>query len=232
MNLATMNFFSPALQRQVTYSAILPDKQTGPAPVLMQLHGYTDDHTAWLTYSNLVRHAREYPFIIILPDGGISFYMNCNPAMMYEDFLMQDLYSHVTATFQTQPGPWAVGGLSMGGFGSLRLAAKYPERFASVYCHSSAFWTPEQMRFLPQNPEDADLYRIVSELAQRPVKPVISFDCGVDDFLIQENRKMHAHMDGLGLAHEYREFPGAHTWVYWDEHVQEALRQHARVLVR
>jgi S-formylglutathione hydrolase FrmB len=38
-------------------------------------------------------------------------------------------------------------------------------------------------------------------------------------------------MDELGLAHHYAEHPGAHTWEYWDEHVREALAQHARVLL-
>ncbi|HWI66503.1 MAG TPA: alpha/beta hydrolase-fold protein, partial [Symbiobacteriaceae bacterium] len=150
MNLATLQFHSPSLHKHVTYTAILPEKQNGPAPVLLQLHGYSDDHSAWVTFSNLIRHAREYPFVILLPDGGISFYLNANPGMMYEDFLIKDLYDHVNATFQVRPGPWAIGGLSMGGYGALRLGAKYPERFASVWAHSGAYFTQSEMPFQPQ----------------------------------------------------------------------------------
>ena len=46
-----------ALARHTAYSVILPVTGDGPFPVLLQLHGYSDDHTSWLYSSNLVRHA-------------------------------------------------------------------------------------------------------------------------------------------------------------------------------
>jgi len=36
-------------------------------------------------------------------------------------------------------------------------------------------------------------------------------------------------MEAIGLPHTYVEHPGRHTWESWDEHVQAALVQHARV---
>ncbi len=56
---------------------------------------------------------------------------------------------------------------------------------------------------------------------------MITFDFGVDDELIGYNREFHDHLDTIGLEHTYLEYPGAHTWDYWDEHVPEALAQHA-----
>ncbi|HAS58394.1 MAG TPA: esterase, partial [Algoriphagus sp.] len=41
--------------------------------------------------------------------------------------------------------------------------------------------------------------------------------CGVDDFLIDTNRQMHALLLENGTPHEYIERPGAHTWKYWTE---------------
>jgi enterochelin esterase-like enzyme len=65
----------------------------------------------------------------------------------------------------------------------------------------------------------------------RPQKPVLSFDCGTEDEgLIDENRRLHAQLDGIGLEHHYAEHPGGHEWDYWDLHVREALAQHGRVL--
>ena len=55
-------------------------------------------------------------------------------------------------------------------------------------------------------------------------------DCGKDDFLIEQNREFHKHLESCHVAHEYEEFPGAHTWEYWDLHVREALAFHARNL--
>jgi len=230
VNLATLQFHSPSLHRHVSYSVILPEGQKGPAPVLMQLHGYSDDHTAWLHFSNLIRHARPYPFIIVLPDGGTSYYLNLNEANRYEDFLMQDIYDHVSATFQVRPGPWAIGGLSMGGFGAMRLGLRYPDRFASVWGHSSALLDRDELLMRLGVDQEPDIYAIAAGAAQRPNGPVISFDCGTEDFLIEHNRRFHAHLEALGVAHTYREHPGAHTWEYWDEHVKAALAQHAAVL--
>ena len=52
----------------------------------------------------------------------------------------------------------------------------------------------------------------------------------MEDGLIGENRALHAHLAQLGIAHEYAEYPGAHTWAYWDEHVQEAIAFNWRTL--
>jgi S-formylglutathione hydrolase FrmB len=68
------------------------------------------------------------------------------------------------------------------------------------------------------------------QVAQLDRKPVIAFDCGVDDQLIEENRAFHRHLEAIGPSHTYHEHTGGHTWDYWDLHVAEALEQHARVL--
>ena len=62
-------FFSPALNKQTNYSVILPERGEGPFPVLLQLHGLTDNHRSWLLRSSLDRHVEAYPFIVVLPDG-------------------------------------------------------------------------------------------------------------------------------------------------------------------
>jgi putative tributyrin esterase len=239
LNLATMQFTSVALGKIVSYIAILPEGKPGPYPVLVQLHGYGDDHTAWLNYSNLFRYAQDYNMIVVLPDGGTSFYLNLytndDPTnsvglQRYESFIMRDLMKHVSATFPVKPGRWAIGGLSMGGYGAMRLGCKYPDKFASIWAHSGVYWSRREMEDQIPNPDDADIYAITEALAKRAETVAITFDCGVEDDLLLHNRRLHAHMEVIGLAHTYTEHPGGHTWDYWDLHVREALAQHAAVL--
>ena len=45
--------------------------------------------------------------------------------------------------------------------------------------------------------------------------PAIRFDCGTEDALLAENRALHWELERLGIAHEYGEWPGAHSWRYW-----------------
>jgi S-formylglutathione hydrolase FrmB len=61
--------------------------------------------------------------------------------------------------------------------------------------------------------------------------PELLIDCGSEDFLIQDNRAFAKELTAAGVPHVYREFPGAHTWDYWDTHIQAALAFHARNLV-
>jgi putative tributyrin esterase len=233
MNIGTMQFLSRSLGRHVTYAVILPEPPTpGPFPVLIQLHGASDDYTAWLRYSNLVRHLAPYPFLTVLPDGGLSYWFNRSPRERYEDFITQDLMTHVRSTFPVSPGKAAIGGLSMGGFGALFLGLRHPDLFASIWAHSSALFSREErlrMGWTEAEAQEADLYEWVRQVDPSTV-PTLSFDCGVDDFLIEQNRAFHRHLESLGISHQYFEHPGAHTWDYWDTHVQTALRQHARVL--
>ena len=236
MGVATVQFHSEALGKSTTYSVILPERGEGPFPVVIQLHGLSDDHQAWLQRSNLVRHAVAYPFVIVLPDGGTSGYLNWKPSdrlhkNRYEDLIVTDIPNHVRRHFNVTNGPWAIGGLSMGGYGALRLGLKYPERFASIWSHSGAFHIDEMVDpAMVADVADANALVHAERLVGRDEQPVIAFDCGVDDELIHHNRECHARLDELGIPHHYAEHPGGHTWDYWDEHVQEALLQHAEVL--
>ncbi|HEV2066034.1 MAG TPA: alpha/beta hydrolase-fold protein [Thermomicrobiales bacterium] len=240
MSVLTVRFHSEALGKRTSFNVIHPDKGEGPFPVLMQLHGYSDDSFSWLYNSNIVRHVADLPLIVVLPDGGTSRYVNIAPherfnLQRYEDLLVTDIPAELARTFQVRPGPWAIGGLSMGGQGALRIGMKHSDRFASIWAHSSGGLHPDPAWLaLLDDPEDASSFvqaeRLKSRVDAGATPPTIGFDCGADDFTIDGNRDLHAHMERIGLPHTYKEHAGAHTWEYWDEHVQEALIQHAAVL--
>ncbi|CAN5362019.1 hypothetical protein BH09CHL1_BH09CHL1_10950 [soil metagenome] len=235
MGVVSVQFRSKALGKYVTYNAIVPEKGDGPFPVLLQLHGLSDDHNRWIQQSNLVRHAEKYQLIIIVPDGGSSRYLNWPSVghwnhQRYEDLMVRDIPENVARLFRIKDGPWAIGGLSMGGFGGMRLGVKYPEKFASIWVHSAVYWLEPALKEAVEDGEDAEILPHIEALKARGSWPSINFDCGVDDFLIEHNRWLHGELDRLGIDHTYNEHPGAHTWEYWDEHVQTALAHHASVM--
>lgn len=244
MSIATVQFYSESLERDVNYNVILPRTGTGPYPVLMQLHGHGDNYNTWLYQTNLLLYARTQSMIIVLPDGGNSFYLNLYArntvqpnlhqlgAQMYEYFLIDDLREHVNQTFHVRPGRWAIGGNSMGGYGAMRLGCKYPDLFASIRAHSGVYWQKEDLAGICPDPDDADIYRITEQLVQSEQRVEIGFDCGIEDNLLEHNRHLHAHMEKIGLPHHYDENSGGHTWRYWDEHVQAALTQHAHIFAQ
>lgn len=242
-NLATVQMNSKALERSITYYVILPDANEvgkGPYSVLLQLHGRYDDGTSWIYKSRLLEYVKDLPLLVVLPSGENGLWANLNSRDRYEDMLVQDIYNHVQTMFNVRKDEkWAIGGLSMGGYGALRLGIRHPDKFSSIYAHSSVIpnqttlekqWR-ESMYIDPKNLTDLNCYHWAEQAAKLGKNlPRLSFDCGVDDALLQDNRDFHAYLEKLGLPHRYVEFPGEHTWKYWDEHVQEAIPQHLEVL--
>lgn len=236
MSLARVEFYSQAMGQHVTYSLYLPDVGEGPYPVLFQLHGLSDSHATWINHSNIARHAAGYPMVIVFPDGGTSCYLNWLSEgrigkRNYEDMIITDISNHLKQRFNVTDGPWAIGGLSMGGYGSMRLGLKYADQFASIWSHSSKF---EMDMLAPYeqfaDEKDLDIRTHARALVNVANRPVITFDCGTEDELLEESRRFDQFLDEIGIEHSYTEHPGGHEWDYWDTHVQAALEQHARVL--
>jgi putative tributyrin esterase len=226
-------------------TVIVPEGSVGtpPFPVCYLLHGLSDDHTSWTRQTSLERHVAGLPLIVVMPDGGRGFYCDAVDGPAYERHLLDDVIGFVDRTFHTMPERQGrvIGGLSMGGYGAIKLALKYPQLFCSAVSHSAAL---DVQRRLERPEVAAEMRRIfgpapgggpndpyaLAATIDRTLLPALRLDCGLEDGLLEENRAFHRHLEQLGIPHEYAECPGAHTWEYWDCHIQEALAFHQRVL--
>lgn len=241
MSYGTFHFLSRALQRHQAFNFILPDPiraGPGPYPCFYLIHGASDDYTAWMTNTGIWRYVRDLPLVVVMPDVERSFCVNTDTGERFEDYLIQDLIPWVEHAFPVRPGRESrvVGGLSMGGYGSMLLGLKHPDLFCSVGAHSSAFEAATSSNlarvFGPDGGEvqqASDLFRL-AKTAQRDRLPALFIDCGVEDFLIDSNRRFHAHLEKLRIPHHYAEHPGKHDWDYWDQHIRESLAHHCRTL--
>ena len=181
-----------------------------------------------------------------MPNGERGFYTDAKdrPKAAFETNIVRDIVGFVDRTFQTIPTREGrvVAGLSMGGYGAVKLALKYPDLFCAAVSHSGAVgfarrnfgadewgreWTPV---FGPAPAGGPDDPFALAETIDRAKLPALRVDCGVDDFLIEENRAFDALLTAHDIPHEYEEHPGAHTWEYWDAHVQDTLAFFKRVL--
>ncbi len=231
MSVAHINYFNKPLTKEVGFYALLPDRQDapGPYPVCYLLHGLSDDYTAWLRWTSIERYVRALPLIVVLPDGDRCWYSDVPGVADYEKAFIEGLIPFVDQflpTVASREGR-VIGGLSMGGYGAMKLALKYPELFCSVAGHSGAYDIAGREEF---DVEGVDCCFELAEQIDKSKTPAIRFDCGTDDFLIEHNRRFDAHLTKLGVEHEYEEFPGDHSWDYWDDHVQEAIAFHCKTL--
>ncbi|MEO7715226.1 MAG: alpha/beta hydrolase family protein [Capsulimonas sp.] len=229
-----------ALERMVSVNVILPETGDGPFPVYYLLHGLSDNHTAWQRYTSVERYAASLPIIIVMPDGDRSFYTDSalKPKDKYETFITHDLIKRVDTLFRTIPTREgrAIGGLSMGGYGAVKLALKHPDLYSAAVSHSGVLGM--MTRSLNGDPawtkEFSDLFgadaagssndvRTLAEKSDPATRPPLWIDCGTEDFLFDQNEEMHAYFTQLGVPHEYFTMPGDHNWEFWDQQVRVSL---------
>jgi putative tributyrin esterase len=233
------HYFSSALQKQTAAHVLLPEVGTPPYPTLYLLHGYSDDHTIWLRHTSIERYVADLPLIVVMPDSGHGFYSDAAEGYAYGTAIGTELIERIEKTLpaRAERSARALAGLSMGGYGAFALALRHPDKFCAAHSLSGALsWGhTEEYRTGPYSDQmrrilgkdhvgsDKDLFALVENVQKAGNLPALRFDCGVDDFLIQHNHDFKAHLDTLKIPHEYAEFPGAHNWDYWDEHIQEGL---------
>ena len=124
-----------------------------------------------------------------------------------------------------------IAGLSMGGYGALRLGAKFAERFTAISAHSAitdiaemAGFVEEPLEIFTSTAPLHELSPLYWLLQHRAELPPLRFDCGTADSLLQGNRTLNKALMAENIPHTYEEFTGGHEWPYWAEHVAATLR--------
>lgn len=251
---------SAILGRDVNYAVYLPPDyaaSTRRYPVVYLLHGYTDDESGWVQFGEIGLAAgraiadREIPpMIIIMPDGGVAWYINdYQNKVRYEDMFIQEFIPHIDATFRTRPQREfrGVAGLSMGGWGTLVNALRHPDLFAAAAAFSAAVWTDDEILAMKQDVWDhivgpvfgpglggkdrltphfrkyspLELARTLPEESLKKVRLYI--DCGDDDFLSKGNCALHIALTDRRIPHEFRVRDGGHSWSYWRSGIVDGL---------
>jgi len=239
MSLLHWNYFSHALGKASACFVVVPDSVKPPYRVVYLLHGHSDDYTIWQRRTGIERYAEAAGLMVVMPDGGRGWYSDARDGVCrYESHILETVHrvDALLPTCAKRTGR-GIGGLSMGGYGALKLALKHRKLFGSVVAHSGvhdiAAWhrTSERRQHLrdifgPKVPPGDDCLALASAIVGSRIRPRMRIDCGVDDFLIEHNRTLHRHLARLGIANEYDEFPGSHTWEYWDAHIPQALAFH------
>ncbi len=139
------SFFSDALEMGTSVSVVLPQATEaqigvdpaaagGDPPVLYLLHGLSDDHTAWVRYTSIERYAAAAGLAVVMPAVGRSFYADELHGHRYWTFVSEELPRVMRSFFRfsERPEDTFVAGLSMGGYGALKLALTHPDRFAAA----------------------------------------------------------------------------------------------------
>ncbi len=254
MALLEMNVRSHALGMNVTVNVILPERVStdplGGAPegtykTLYLFHGLGGNHSDWVRRTAIERYAAQYSIAVVMPGVCRSWYTDSVYGAKYFTFITEELPQICRSYFKGMTDRREdnlIGGLSMGGYGALKAAMTYPERYCGVISLSGALDITRKNRpcnlpewqsifdFAMASPEELegtkhDLYAITREAVEKgAVMPDIFLWCGTEDGLIHNNRAYRDLLTQLGVSHTYTESEGNHSWLYWDMHIQPGLQ--------
>jgi S-formylglutathione hydrolase FrmB len=186
----TVEFDSPSVGRKMKYNIVLPAQYAESSeryPVLYLLHGYSSNYTAWARMG-VPAYAKNYKVIVVMPDGGNSWYVNWAKSdegqkNSWDDAITKDLIGHIDGTYRTiaSRAGRAISGLSMGGYGGLMLGLKHPDMFCSIGTQSGAIAFAKQAADRIKN----------GQASARPTRPLSTQprpEIGIEGFMTQVER--------------------------------------------
>jgi S-formylglutathione hydrolase FrmB len=249
---------SKILSRAVPYCVLLPPSYDADKgrwfPVLYFLHGIGENEQAllnsggWDLIQDMWDQKQIGEFVIAAPAGDRTFFINSRDGKVrYQDFLMHEFLPHIESHYRIEPGRHSrgVAGISMGGYGALRLALLFPQTFGAVSANSPALIatlphieaTPAESNILARVlgstfgvPFDRAFWERNSPFTivrngPRPVGLKIYLDCGTEDSYAFNlgAQAFHELLVSHHIPHEFHLYPGGHDWTYFAQHFPASL---------
>jgi len=249
MSLINIKFGSEVLGVQTDINVIIPQKNVTSEigiknnakdekyKTLLLLHGLSDDNTIWLRRTSIERYATEAGIAVVMPSAGKSFYTNMKYGDRFYDYISQEVLSVARQYLQLSDKREDnfVAGLSMGGYGALKIGLKNSDRFAAAAGISSVAdvelfmekHRPDLREIIfgeGKVSESEDLFCLAEKYNSNPQKPKIYMGVGLQDFMYEENVRLREKFESLDYDFTYRESEGVHNWKFWDEYIQYILK--------
>ncbi len=242
-----LNIFSESLGTQQVVYVVMPQSSTNGeigigngsgsnTKCLYLLHGLSDNHSIWLRRTSVERYAQEYGLCIVMPFGDRSFYTDMKHGGKYYTYIANELPKILgnMLNISVKREDNFIAGLSMGGYGALKIGLRECDRFSAAAGLSSV----ADINFFKERlgsefvnifgeveavPAEEDLFALAEKCNSNPNKPRIFMGVGTEDYLYEGNQKLKAKFETLDFDYTYKESAGVHNWVFWDEYIQYVL---------
>lgn len=206
-------------------------------PVLYWLHGGAGSQRegAWMVarIDQEIRQGTLPPFLVVLVQGlpDVRYINSKDGTRPVEDVIIKDLLPHIDASYRTistRRGR-AIEGMSMGGFGALRLGFKYPDKFGTVSALAPSItemkdepeFVTEPFGNDPAYYEEVGPWRIVKDhAAEIHGQTTVRLLVGDEDKLLPYVEKYSRLLTSLNIEHQYSVISGAHH--RYDEIIEKA----------
>jgi S-formylglutathione hydrolase FrmB len=244
--LRDVTFYSSALRRQMPYRVLLPAEVLPgqKLPVVYLLHGGTGNFRDWSNDFDVARYAKR-GLILVMPEGAFSFYLNSagKPEDKYEDYVTTDLIGDVESRFPAAKGREhrALMGISMGGFGAIKLGLSHPDLFSFIAALGPSIDVPHRWFDILHLGEWENVYTIFGpygsksrqsrdplvlvESADPAAAPYFYLTSGDRDALLKPNLRFAAILRQRHFAYEFHTDPGGHSWSVWNSQLPDCFER-------
>ncbi|NLC96640.1 MAG: prolyl oligopeptidase family serine peptidase [Erysipelotrichaceae bacterium] len=254
MAYGTVNFYSNVFGQDMEVDFLLPDTRRRALkwtdwkdrkfPVIWLLHGNSDSRSSWVRKSNIELFSKLLDVIIIMPSCNREFYTDSQRGLNFFTYITEELpivmKNYLPISDKREEN--FIMGNSMGGYGALKCAFNYPEKYGAVASLSGAVSIIDN---LSQNNNDEmsinlkyifgssekflntenDVFYLIEHLKEKEFgnKIKVYQCCGKEDFVYDGNVKLY---DALRKSidtslFEYKEGHGGHDWFYWNQRLSE-----------
>jgi S-formylglutathione hydrolase FrmB len=258
MALVHANFFSEALGLSVAVDVILPQVATkqigmaatvreGKTPVLWLLHGASDNHTIWQRRTSVERYVADLGIAVVMPNAHLSRYTDMVHGGKYFTYIADELPVLMRGFFpllSDRREDNFIAGLSMGGYGCLKIGLSRPNNYAAIGSFSAGNFIRHSGgnsgmnamvdRVYGLKPGETaegtkhDIVQLAKDaLAAGGPLPRIYQACGTEDFVYDSYanvRDFFKSLPGNPFGYVNTERPGKHEWSFWDDEIQSFLK--------
>ena len=244
--LAQLTLYSERLDMSCHVAVAGPQKLTGqnPLKVVYVLHGLTGNEMNWIQYTQLPLWVREGNTLFILPCAARSWYTDAEYGQRYFTYVSCELPELCGQLFDIshKREDTSVMGNSMGGYGALKCAFSYPERYGMCWAFSPAGLYWDEYLEMPNCCELQNEFRgifghelrvqekdrlpnLAGKASLTAKMPIVRMTCGTSDFLLNQNRRFAKEMRTLIPDFQYEEWEGAHDWTFWNQSLERMLHE-------
>ena len=198
MAFMNLKFYSEALGMQTEVYIVIPQRSTAGEigiqtnaqaekyKCLYLLHGLSDNHSIWLRRTSIERYAQEYGLCVVMPFGDRSFYTDMKHGGKYYTYIAKELPAIISSMLHisNKREDRFIAGLSMGGYGALKIGLRECDSFCAAAGLSSvadinegkSLFQKDMVHIFGENmdvPENEDLFSLAETCDANPNKPRI-----------------------------------------------------------
>lgn len=209
-------------------------------PVLWLLHGGLGISSDWPRYTMIELFAEEKGLITVCPTCENGCYVNWANGVQWADIITEKLWETVHGMLPTSADPARnfIAGLSMGGYGALKLGLARPDRYSRIGSFSGGVEIPQEYavgEFHIAGAQDMfgdpakvlggpnDLYYLLEERKKSGPLPPVYMSCGTLDRLYGVNAKLRDALRAAGYDVQWDESKHGHEWRFWNEQIEKFI---------